>query len=263
MNKVLRSVLAAVVLCVAAPGSAQAPPGNGAATPPTVPKYRVEFILFAHTDVDVNEELFRDDYAAASLAPPPDLLSAPLAPSSDAATPADNLELVQPLGPAGAAPAESAPFWFRVLRSDELQLTSTYRRLARLSAYRMLAHGGWIQEGLDEGAARPMDLANLGIVNPRGTLRLRLSRFLHLGVDLEYQAAPLGGTAAASADPQALTALAPGSRRYRIVEDRRVSRSGELHYVDHPMFGLLFLISPVAEQSQEVEDDTGALSPAA
>jgi hypothetical protein len=43
---------------------------------------------------------------------------------------------------------------------------------------------------------------------------------------------------------------------------QRRARSGELHYVDHPMFGLLFLIAPVREEHPPVGDDTSVLAPA-
>jgi hypothetical protein len=46
-----------------------------------------------------------------------------------------------------------------------------------------------------------------------------------------------------------------------MVAERR-ARSGELHYVDHPMFGLLFLISPAPEENAPVDDDTSVLAPA-
>ena len=45
-------------------------------------------------------------------------------------------------------------FTFRVLRPEELQLTSQYRVLARLPAYHPLVHGGWVQLGLPDAAVR-------------------------------------------------------------------------------------------------------------
>ena len=82
---------------------------------------------------------------------------------------------------------------------NELVLASTLARLERMRAYHVLASGGWIQEGLDETAAQPMSLANLGIVNPSGSLRLNVSRYLHLSVDLEFRAEPLAGSSASAA----------------------------------------------------------------
>ena len=235
--------LAAFVLIAENVLAQQAP--AGAAQPEEPLKYRVEFIIFANTEADAYEELF-DKEAASDDALPPEL-SAPGAsfgletdpglrgevPAPEAIDPSGELKPILPFG-AGATPEDTMPFWFRVLDESELGLASTYARLENLRAYRLLAHGGWIQEGLDEAAARPMDLGNLGIVNPAGTLRLHV----------------LG-----------LAELAPTGTKYRMIAQRR-ARSGELHYVDHPMFGLLFLISPAPEEEVPVEDDTGVLAPA-
>jgi hypothetical protein len=262
--------LAVALACVAEPGLAQAPTDAAAALPAPLPKYRVEFIVFAHTDVDVSEELFdtgstRDGAGPPDVLPPSEppirALEPPAAgPTRPAATAADGLEPIYPLA-TEVSPVEDSPFWFRILRADELELAATYARLENLRAYTLLAHGGWIQEGLDESTARPMDLANLGIVNPAGSLRLHVSRFLHVGVDLEFRAQSPGEESAVDTGPSALTELAPWSEQYRMVEQRR-ARSGELHYIDHPRFGLLFLISPVPEEGEEVEDDTAVLAPA-
>jgi hypothetical protein len=262
-------LLTAALACVANSGLAQAPSDAAAALPAPLRKYRVEFIVFAHTDFDAGEELF-DTGAGAG---PPDVPPASELPfgaespgagaprqAAPGAPAADGLEPIYP-HPAGAASTVDSPFWFRVLRADELELAGTYARLENLRAYTLLAHGGWIQEGLDETAARSMDLANLGIVNPSGSLRLHVSRFLHLGVDLELRAQAPGAENPVDAAPSALAEITPWSTRYRMVEQRR-ARSGELHYVDHPRFGLLFMISPVPEEVEEVPDDTGVLTPA-
>lgn len=88
-----------------------------------------------------------------------------------------------PLGPGNAV----APFRFRLLAPKELRLAAELRRLERLDAYRPLVHGGWIQEGLPLNEAKPFELAYLGANNPAGTIRLHLSRFLHLTLDLMYR----------------------------------------------------------------------------
>jgi hypothetical protein len=233
-----------------------------------VPKYRVEFILFAHADIDPTEEIFVDEGAARVRQPPP--AGAPLAggetdpaaePGAEPGTAPDTgpFDFIDPFGQLGRDDDGRAPFQFRVLRRDELQLGDSYARIERLGAYRLLAHGGWVQDGLDDSEAQPMNLANLGIVNPEGTLRLYLSRFLHLSIDLKYQAPRVGLETEGVADPRTLTELRL-EPEFRMVEQRR-ARSGELHYVDHPLFGLLFMISPLPEE--DVEDDTADLKPAA
>jgi hypothetical protein len=279
------SLLLAALLAGARPGAAQdgdLPPEAAA------PRYRVEFVLFAHNEIDPSEEEFTHTRRRPADSPVPivvqPLFAAPRdattgaadgANPADAAAPpstgieddtargGDPFETIDPfgqLGQSGANGAQRAGLRFRVLRSDELQLRDAFARIGRLGAYRALAHGGWVQDALDENAAQPMNIANLGVLNPTGTLRLHLSRFLHLTVDIQYQAGLAQSATEAGSGFAALSELAL-QPRYRILTQRR-ARSGELHYIDHPMFGLLFMITPAPEEPP-VEDDTAILTPAA
>lgn len=205
--------------------------------------------------------------------------------ASETADPnADPFELIDPFGDlGGAASAPTGPdaFEFRLLRPDEMQLNDAYARIDRLGAYRALAHVGWVQDGLDESHARAMSLATLGVANPRGTLTLFLERFLHFAVDLEYESPQppgagggfetgVGADFGPGVEPGP-TASAPTSTselselvlrpRFRMQVQRR-ARSGEVHYIDHPYFGLIFLITPAPDE-EPIEDDTDVLAPAA
>ena len=117
-----------------------------------------------------------------------------------------------------------------------------FRSISTLSAYRPLLHAGWIQPGLPEDQATPFDLAQLGLTNPRGTVRVHLSRFLHVSLDLAYQEAA-GPETVAEAQPKDLREVT-FAHRYRLTTERQ-ARSGELHYFDHPAFGVLVKITPV------------------
>ncbi len=98
-----------------------------------------------------------------------------------------------------------------------------------------------MQPGLPEDRAKPFDLALLGVTNPRGNVRVYLSRFLHVSLDLSYQ----DGTGVTAPEPAGNElreiALPP---RYRLTTERQ-TRSGELHYFDHPAFGVLVRVTPV------------------
>jgi hypothetical protein len=130
---------------------------------------------------------------------------------------------------------------FRPLSAAELQLRSEYQRLSRLPDYVPLLHAGWVQAALPEDQAPVFDLAMLGLSNPRGTVRVYLSRFLHVNLDVTYQAA---SPAAGNGELDEFT-IAP---RYTLLTERNV-RSGELHYFDHPAFGVLLKITPLPAQS--------------
>lgn len=254
-----------------------------------VPRYQVEVILFAHRDADPNEELFSLEQAAvapAASAPAPieqevyglDRLRLQDLPSGEAAPPINGLGSASTPAPIEQTPQTDElqpieilpprrdveqPFRFRLLTHDEMQLNDEYAKIARLDAYQPLAHAGWIQDGLPENEARPIDMAYLGVVNPSGTIELYVSRFLHLTVDLSYRApqSPAVTPDATSFDPPGLRELdlAP---RY-VMQQQRRARSGELHYIDHPMFGLLFLITPVPEEPEQPGEAADKLTPAA
>ena len=219
------------------------------------PQYQVEVLIFTHRDFDPNEEQFALEERRAP-APEQTLRSfdaledgvkfdadAPVSVDT-APPPSDDSASVEPDASAvsDAAAVPENEFRFRVLRPEELQLTPQYRVLARLPAYHPLVHGGWVQLGLPDNATTPVDLGVLGVVNPAGTVRLSLTRFLHVKLDLTYvdtQAAQRGPAPA----PGDLAEL-PIAPRYHI-EAERTTRSGELHYFDHPAFGVLIKVTPV------------------
>ena len=65
-----------------------------------------------------------------------------------------------------------------------------------------------------------------------GIATVGLARFLYLTLDLEFQPGDLPPLVDGSAMPP-----------FRLTETRRM-RSKELHYFDHPLFGVLALITP-------------------
>ncbi|MEE3197172.1 MAG: CsiV family protein [Pseudomonadota bacterium] len=140
---------------------------------------------------------------------------------------------------------------FRLLQPDELELTGSYARLRAIDAYTPLFHSGWVQEGPPEEEAQPVDVTLLGSANPKGTITLYLSRFLHLIIDLRYYAETwrLPGAVPAQIELKELE-LVP---RYELALERRI-RSGQLNYFDHPAFGVLVVIRPHSEELGESKE---------
>lgn len=135
---------------------------------------------------------------------------------------ADALSLGDPQ--AGAA--------FQPLAAGQLRLGGITAALRRSGGYRPLLHQAWRQPGAGAARARAVYLAD-DSVSPsvEGILRLRRGRFLHLEADLLHRrAAPPGA--------EATTATA-----FRMQQSRRM-RSEELHYLDHPLFGLIVEVTP-------------------
>ncbi len=225
------------------------------------PLYRIELIVFANRDFDRSEELFEQPRTEPTSRPAPTqpqmrerlfgdqseldalLDIGPLdtrdaTPAGDAETEAD-----ADAGADAGSAAEDAEslllqrFGFRLLQQDDLELRGVWNTLQRLQAYTPILHGGWIQEARPEQQATPFDIAYLGRFNPRGTVTLHLSRFAHVNVELSY----LPGVGAN--DAGRLGEIETG-QRFLLKEERRIPRNGELHYLDHPAFGVIIVIRP-------------------
>lgn len=249
------------------------------------------------------------DAAQSSSRDPADRAEAPGDPgSAGPARDEDPDRRLEPFGPAGFG-TRAPERWFEPLADEALTLGDERRRLERLDAYRVLAHTGWEQDALGEQQARPLDLTELGITNPSGTLTLVISRFAHVIVDLRYRTAAFENLEPASApgdpadpgdprnpgdpadpadradpgnradplDPGALEARsrtrarsdAAGLSEIRtapsyVLDTRRRARTGELHYIDHPLLGILFSVTEAPEEpDEESEPADDELSPAA
>jgi hypothetical protein len=134
-------------------------------------------------------------------------------------------------------------------------------------------HFGWSQTTWPEEETRPIELGSMGRL-PKGldgTLKLYLSRYLHLVVDLQLDAPESAegmsgrdGPTSGYGDYRTLNALGeidePRPIRFRISENR-IFRSGELRYFDHPKFGVLAKVTRVEDEEQESAelDDTELL----
>jgi hypothetical protein len=240
----MRGILAFLAASLAGAWAARAQaPQPPAGEPPLAPRYEVEVIVFAHRDFDGTEERFDQSRAGFLDGPGAALREAPVFDESTFAPrggPQAPFEPLAEVDPAAAAQAEALRV--RPLRPNELKLGQEYRKLRAIAAYEPLAHVGWVQPGLAEADAVPMDLGTLGVLNPRGTVRVHLTRYLHITLDLTYQATSSSTTPAqSSVDGLDEIVLAP---QYRLTTTRRVI-SGELHYFDHPAFGVLVRITPV------------------
>ncbi len=144
-----------------------------------------------------------------------------------------------------------------------LRLHDAVERLRRQPGYRVLLHTAWRQPTGSRDSApwiRLTDGGNVGL-GPAldGMARLSLRRYLHLDLDLVTSreldvpyavpepavgtvAIPLGdpGATPPATPPPAPTAYRRVLQPFRMVDSRRM-RSDEVHYVDHPVLGVLAL----------------------
>jgi len=139
---------------------------------------------------------------------------------------------------------------FRLADIQAMELIDELERLQGRSFYQVLAHLAWEQPGYGLEQSHPFPLAEYA--GPQsglaGDVTLYRGRYLHMVFDLSLQA-PVS---------EQILVFSPGKRsqspRYRITEDRRM-RSGELHYIDHPKFGILLKVTEV-EAAPQVPPDS-------
>lgn len=154
----------------------------------------------------------------------------------------------------------------------DTEFNSVVASLQRSSGYKVLLVKSWRQPGLERGKAIPVVVRGGATYGPHsqleGTIRLVLSRYLHLETDLwlgEYtQEQPLAPTEVATdalqipqdrptidasltpegTTPESAESLYVPLRLVHLQESRRM-RSKELHYIDHPQIGVVAKIIPL------------------
>jgi hypothetical protein len=126
------------------------------------------------------------------------------------------------------------------------------RKLKASKRYKVLVHKAWRQPGLPkkEAIAIPIDTrakstAAQQASSIHGTIKVALARYLHVYADMIYQQ-PRKQPAPVWAEGDASQYV-----QYPIQSHRRM-RSKELHYIDHPLVGILVKAMPVkTEQKTE------------
>jgi len=166
--------------------------------------------------------------------------------------------LIDPQTVAIQAVLSQESFAFRAVADADRNLAGAARSIRRSKDYRMLLHQSWTQ---------PIDAQSTAILlqggdqfgdqfELEGTLSVRRSRFLHVETDLwltRFEATgsmqdPFQDHPMAEVYPALLLAAARGLNhepgyRYHMAQQRRL-RSNEVHYLDHPQFGIIIEIRP-------------------
>jgi hypothetical protein len=135
------------------------------------------------------------------------------------------------------------------LPKSELKLDGAYWSLRGAPGLGPLVHLAWRQPISRPGGTPPVYLASgPGAAELEGTLEVSVSRFLHVNLDLLLRrtspAGPSRPPALVAADGSGLPRYpvsSPEGYRYRMQAHRRM-RSGEVHYIDHPLMGVLLRI---------------------
>ena len=175
-------------------------------------------------------------------------------------------------------PGPQPPIPYALLAEDEYRLTREYQRLQRTGGrLDPVVHLAWRQpvrsreqaELLYIRTPRPvtdtlMSAQSLLEEPPKleGVLRVSVNRYLHVDVDLlrHERAAP----DQSFVEPQLASAFpipVPRYNSYRMQAHRRM-RSGELHYLDHPLMGVLVQITPYELPQPHDEEEAEEKGPA-
>jgi hypothetical protein len=179
---------------------------------PVVPAYNIEVIIFRATSALGAPENWAEEAGARNF-------------SSDSNA-----------GESAAGDSTQAGHFLSMLPASQYQLSDIEKKLHASAGYAPLAHVAWSQTASAWGTRAGFALQRLGIDVPgmSGTIVLERGQYLHLGMTLAY---------APASSPAGLGA-APGTT-FTLNEGRRV-RFNERTYFDHPAFGVIALVTPVA-----------------
>jgi hypothetical protein len=145
---------------------------------------------------------------------------------------------------------------FTELSPSLYQLDAIRGGLRNSSGYSVLMHRAWRQVGYDaaHAIAYPIHfLAENGRDSIDGSVTLVRERYLHLDVDLLLMMAGSNSPAQYSDGPIS-------KPTFRLREKRRL-RSRELHYFDHPRFGIIAMVTPYDAPEDEPEPEATAAEP--
>lgn len=142
------------------------------------------------------------------------------------------------------------------LPSNQYKLANSAAHIQQSKHFKLLAHFGWTQPRLSENNALPILITKspYNVNLPEGEIKLYVSRFLHMNVDLAQTecVAEKNTPAAATYEPGSnagSTSIYSGHTSicteytYQFKQHRKM-RSKELHYLDNPVFGMLVYITP-------------------
>lgn len=168
---------------------------------------------------------------------------------------------------------DTKAYYYSKIPQEKFRLTKEAEKLTASKKYKILFHSAWIQPGLDkenaesihikaiEGDLTPatidsltpslIDTTSINNYQPsfdniaqeddnailEGLIKVELGRYLHINFDLKYKRdlAPVQGIINTSSQKSYKDI------KYYPVKMHRRMRSKEVHYIDHPLIGILVL----------------------
>ena len=172
---------------------------------------------------------------------------------------------------------------YRLLPSQDFTLQREQTAISRAPGYQVLLHVAWQQPVYGPNQSLPVHILGGNIYRPsgqllrvdtndnynigsdntpqiNGTLSINVQRFFNLHFNLLY-AAPVS-LLDRIANNDYFNQFHGNFAYFRLLQSRRM-RSGELDYIDHPLFGVLVMITPIptpANANANVNTTTSQLS---
>ncbi|OGT71761.1 MAG: hypothetical protein A2W76_09795 [Gammaproteobacteria bacterium RIFCSPLOWO2_12_47_11] len=146
---------------------------------------------------------------------------------------------------------------FRLLPSSMYKLGGVYSELRSSREYKPILHLAWQQPQLTQSRSKyvhirkadgiaQQDESDDALVKLDGVIRIRSSQFLHADVDLFYFINELSESFI-SANAGTLDSSQIQAEFVELNETRRM-KLNELHYFDHPVFGMLVRVSRLSPE---------------
>lgn len=146
--------------------------------------------------------------------------------------------------------------YLKPLEPENFLLKEQADKMTAAGGYRILYHQSWIMDGDLKENTQPVLVfksPNKGETDSRleGSIHFWKSRFPHVWVNLELERKIPNKIRQKFAEHEKLDEqLMPDYWRFNINESRKIN-TGQLHYIDHPVFGALVAIKYRPDLSEE------------
>ena len=142
----------------------------------------------------------------------------------------------------------------QIMPKSARKLNNLSNKLQNNKGYRVLFHEAWQQQITERNTPAVIIRGGDKIGGHReleGSIQLRVSRYLHIQTDLWLTSFSSSGensewpTLPVLPEDSRLSSNTPAIDYITTFREKRRMRSQELHYIDHPILGLLIIITPI------------------
>lgn len=140
---------------------------------------------------------------------------------------------------------------YKLLAPNQLELLPQVSKMTPEKGYTILAHFGWTQPAYNKNQAKFLAFDSSWQANPNhpssisGGVKTYKERYNHAEIYIDLDRPIPNAIKERFAENQQLEKeYLPITWRFRLDEARRI-KAGELHYIDHPIFGILIKVNSI------------------